>query len=210
MGVIKQGILGGFSGKVAGVVGSSWKGIAVMKSLPLSVANPNTAGQQAQRGAMTQVVAAARLLLASVIGPFWNKFAQKMSGYNMFVKTNIKAFTTAGFTNPSVFFSQRGSLINFAAISAQAVSGTSQITVQWTDNTGVADALSTDEGNIVYYNATQDYWGTQTNVSTRQTGGYTFLDATMNAADVLEVYVGATRPDDSIVSDSFYAQVVVS
>ena len=48
MGILKQGILGGFSGKVANVVGTSWKGIAVIKAMPLSVANPKTAGQVAQ------------------------------------------------------------------------------------------------------------------------------------------------------------------
>ncbi len=40
MGIIKRGILGGFSNKVANVVGSSWKGINTMRALPLSVANP--------------------------------------------------------------------------------------------------------------------------------------------------------------------------
>src|SRR5277367_2800230 len=34
MGTYKKGILGGFSGKVGTVVGSTWKGITVMKSLP--------------------------------------------------------------------------------------------------------------------------------------------------------------------------------
>ena len=31
MGIIKQGVPGGFSGKVGTVIGSSWKGIAVMR-----------------------------------------------------------------------------------------------------------------------------------------------------------------------------------
>ncbi|QZE15279.1 hypothetical protein K4L44_05450 [Halosquirtibacter laminarini] len=34
MGTINKGILGGFSGKVGSVIGSSWKGIQVMRSLP--------------------------------------------------------------------------------------------------------------------------------------------------------------------------------
>jgi hypothetical protein len=42
MGTIKQGILGGFSGKVGTVVGASWKGIAYMRSLPQKVKNPRT------------------------------------------------------------------------------------------------------------------------------------------------------------------------
>ena len=57
MGKIKQGILGAVSGKVGGVVGSSWKGIAYLKVLPASVANPNTAAQQTQRGAFSGIVA---------------------------------------------------------------------------------------------------------------------------------------------------------
>ena len=34
MGRIKQGILGGFSGKVGTVVGASWKGKAYMRGMP--------------------------------------------------------------------------------------------------------------------------------------------------------------------------------
>ena len=49
MGKIKQGILGGFKGKVGTVIGSSWNGIAYMKGLPQSQKNPNTLAQQKQR-----------------------------------------------------------------------------------------------------------------------------------------------------------------
>ena len=49
MGIIKQGITGGFSGMVGNVVGGSWKGIAYMRIRPVSVANPQTVGQQDQR-----------------------------------------------------------------------------------------------------------------------------------------------------------------
>ena len=40
MGKIKQGILGGFKGKVGTVIGSSWNGIAYMKGQAQSVRNP--------------------------------------------------------------------------------------------------------------------------------------------------------------------------
>ena len=36
MGTIKQGILGGFSGKVGSVIGGIWKGISYMRGLALS------------------------------------------------------------------------------------------------------------------------------------------------------------------------------
>ena len=49
MGKIKQGILGGFKGKVGTVIGASWNGIAYMKGLPQSQKDPKTAAQMRQR-----------------------------------------------------------------------------------------------------------------------------------------------------------------
>ena len=49
MGKIKQGILGGFKGKVGTVIGASWNGIAYMRGLAQSVKNPKTATQLQQR-----------------------------------------------------------------------------------------------------------------------------------------------------------------
>ncbi len=48
MGKIKQGILGGFSGKVGTVIGGNWKGISYMRSIPQSIKNPRTDGQVSQ------------------------------------------------------------------------------------------------------------------------------------------------------------------
>jgi len=55
MGKIKQGILGGFKGKVGTVIGSSWNGIAYMKGLPQSQKDPKTAAQLAQRAFFKEV-----------------------------------------------------------------------------------------------------------------------------------------------------------
>ena len=52
MGTIKQGILGGFNGKVGTVIGSSWKGITYMKGIPNHTRNPRTEKQIAQRTKM--------------------------------------------------------------------------------------------------------------------------------------------------------------
>ena len=92
MGVIKQGILGGFSGKVANIIGSSWKGIAYMKAMPLSVANPRTAKQVAHRNKFSNVVEFATKILSNLIKPLNDRFAVKMSGYNLFVQRNIELF----------------------------------------------------------------------------------------------------------------------
>ena len=55
MGKIKQGILGGFKGKVGTVIGSSWNGIAYMKGLPQSQKDPKTDAQIAHRAFFSEV-----------------------------------------------------------------------------------------------------------------------------------------------------------
>ena len=55
MGKIKQGILGGFKGKVGTVVGSSWNGISYMRGIAQSVRNANTPAQQKQRAFFKEV-----------------------------------------------------------------------------------------------------------------------------------------------------------
>ena len=88
MGVIKQGILGGFQNKVGAVIGSNWKGIATMRSRPISVANPRTGKQVAVRSEFSILVKMASALNATLIRPFWYRFAQKKTGANAFISAN--------------------------------------------------------------------------------------------------------------------------
>ena len=55
MGKIKQGILGGFRGKVGTVIGASWNGIAYMRGLAQSHKNPQTEAQLKQRSFFKEV-----------------------------------------------------------------------------------------------------------------------------------------------------------
>lgn len=88
MAKIKAGILSKVSGKVAGVVGGTWKGQNYIREL-VKPSNPNTALQQAQRGKMSFVVKLARQLVGDVLNPYLNKFCKTMSGYNWFCRENI-------------------------------------------------------------------------------------------------------------------------
>lgn len=102
MAIIKAGILSKVSGKVAGVVGSTWKGKNYLREL-VKPANPNTALQQAQRGKMGACVKVARTLVGDVFKPYLDKFLKEMSGYNWFVKNNIAKFNGADNTPTEAF-----------------------------------------------------------------------------------------------------------
>lgn len=92
MGIIKRGILGGVSNKIGNVVGSSWKGIATLRSLPLSVANPNTLAQRNNRDTFSVMSKLGSEVLATICQPLWNRDAKQMSGFNAYVMYNKRAF----------------------------------------------------------------------------------------------------------------------
>lgn len=92
MGIIKRGILGGVANKIGNVVGSSWKGIATLRSLPLSVANPNTLAQRNNRSTFSVMSKLGSQVLATVCQPLWNRDAKQMSGFNAYVMENKRAF----------------------------------------------------------------------------------------------------------------------
>lgn len=89
MAIIKRGILGGFSGRVGNVVGSSWKGISVLRVMPLSVGGETTVKQAEQRGAFSIISKFASSILTVWVKPMWDRHAQRMSGYNAFIQQNI-------------------------------------------------------------------------------------------------------------------------
>lgn len=144
MGIIKRGILGGFRKKVANVVGSSWKGIAVIKSLPLSVANPNTLAQQLVRAKFRLCSRFASKILSSTIKPLWDRYAQQMSGYNMFVRRNIDVFNASVIITPSALRISEG--IWGVCVPEVGIVNIPNQTIQigWSGSTSLPNQSSTD------------------------------------------------------------------
>jgi hypothetical protein len=210
MGVILRGILGGFSGKVANVVGGSWKGIAYMRSLPLSVANPNTAGQQAQRGNFTRIISWATTYLAQIVKPLWDRFAQGMSGFNAFVSANIDAMNYPGTPNFSQVIISRGALLLPTVNTCTASNGSPNVVVPWIDNSGTGNALGTDQVFVACYNETQNEFGAISYGADRSAGTDTLVMNENNlTGDVLHIYVAFRRLDGTLVSDTSYQTITV-
>lgn len=148
MGVINQGILGGFSGKVGPVVGAKWKSIDYMRSYVIP-SNPNTPAQQTQRTRFAAMVALARQLLTSVIQPFWSPFYSTMSGFNAFIKENIELLDSSNLLTVSAVMS-KGTLAPTSQVTTSYNPATGVASVTWnTDLTGNASA--TDSVIIIAY-----------------------------------------------------------
>jgi hypothetical protein len=209
MAIIKQGILGGVQNKIGNVVGSSWKGIAVLKSLPVSVANPRTAPQVAQRNKFANVVAFATAILAEVIKPLWDRFAQKQSGYNAFISRNIDNFSATALINPSNLSISQGKMEATNISSASAEPGSNEVQINWTNDSGQGFKQATDTAFVVCRNrATGAVKGYNTGVL-RSTTTLTIIFES-SEGNVIDIWLAFRRADGTIVSDTSYTSVTAS
>jgi hypothetical protein len=86
MGKIKQGILGGFKGKVGTVIGASWNGIAYMRGLAQSVKNPKTAAQLQQRAYFKDLQSLVGQLTDEQLQSLFPTVMRGMTRRNMFTR----------------------------------------------------------------------------------------------------------------------------
>lgn len=110
MGRLDKGLLGGYTGKVGTTVGSTWKGINVVRTYQPNVANPRSEKQVSHRNLFKQVTAVGSLLLGSVIKPLWDKNAKRMSGYNAFIQANMLSARKEGELDYNNFILSRGKM----------------------------------------------------------------------------------------------------
>lgn len=210
MGVIKRGILGGFSGKVANIVGGSWKGIAYMRALPLSVANPNTAAQQAVRLGFKTAVECGRQLTGNFFAFCVNPFVEKMSGFNAFVGANS--------VNMSDWLTTDWSLV------VMSFGKFSQPTITVADYNPISGELdlewSLPSGHVPAFKPAKSFAATvkkklkqcasfDLGVTPETLMGSANIGFGMDPADELEVWLTFVIEDKSEVSTSVHVQIIV-
>jgi len=210
MGKIKRGILGGFSGKVANVIGASWKGIAYMRSQPLSVSQPNTAAQQTQKANFSILVSVAKVLLLKYVQPLMNRTAVRMSGYNLFIRANTGAIDSSGIVVPADVVIAVGNATGGENVGVTGVNGTDEIVVDYDDNSGSGTALANDVSYALTYNADNDELGIQA-VSGTRTGGQVATNTETNnsTGDVVHGWLAFKSVDGLKISGTAYATSVI-
>lgn len=140
MGRQTSGILGTVKGRVGNVVGAQWKGTPYFRTMAIP-SNPNTVAQQLQRSKMQFVVSIAKTLLISFIQPIWNPKDKNMSGYNSFVKVNIKNISDVPDLEDMV--SAVGTLEDARLDSVDYSPVTGDVSVDW-DSGIIGNGLPTD------------------------------------------------------------------
>lgn len=208
MGKIKQGILGGFSGKVGNVVGSSWKGISYMRSIPQHVHNPRTEGQVNQRG---KFAVALHFLqpLNDFIRTGYKLYAHKRSPFNSAMAYTL-ANAITGTTpddyaiDPSKVLVSRGGLTPAANAEADTGPGDYQVNFHWADNSGTGSAKSTDKALLVLLNTAKSEVFSVIAGNPRSEEGQEIFAPEHWVGDDAYTYLGFISEDHKNVSNSVY------
>lgn len=210
MGVIKQGILGGFSNKVGAVVGSSWKGIAVMKSKPISVANPRTTGQVNQRNKMKGLTQFLSPILADWIKPLVDRFAVRKSGFNVLTSLNIPFTSDLGIPNYNALILSQGKLTTPLITTISASFGSQLIEVDFSPVLSNQYDANTDQVYTAVFNYTRNEWVGVDSTGVRADGTVTFTASKfIEVSDLLYVYNSFRRTDGTYVSDNSVSSTTV-
>lgn len=208
MATFKQGILGGFSGKVGGVIGSSWKGIDTMRSQPSSVTNPRTNAQVANRSRFKSVSQLAAAMLTTIVKPLNDRFAQKMSGFNDFCQRNASAFDALGEFVPANLVLSKGKLTAPADLE-QEVGIYESVAVTFSQDIPGSFDSATDKVYAVVIGKFGDVLGVSSGMATRaDCRVFILTPAGRSSLDPGTLYISFLRADGTQVSNSSYIALV--
>ena len=166
---LDQGLLGGYSGKLGTTVGATWKGINVVRTYQPNVANPNTQLQRDHRSKFKEIAQLGSFFLASMVKPFWDKSAKKMSGYNAFVSINARAMQDSLMFEPLKFVIGNGQMGSID-VDAQLGEGTGKIILGWDKTEQALYGQSSDKLYIVVFNYVGEPIGYSLGEHTRDSG----------------------------------------
>ena len=151
MAVTQNTLIGRSRNKIGGAVFRTWKGLNVLQSKPLTVANPDTVAQQFQRNKMRALVNMFRQYLAFLRLSF-NEFNNGTTPWATFVGKNLKAAFSGSPPTPTFvpedLIVSSGTLVNPSISSFSNPSGRN-ISISWVDNSGQPGANASDRAVIV-------------------------------------------------------------
>jgi len=153
MATLKNGILGGVSGKIGNVVGSSWNGIDYLKTLPSHYTDAKTDVQVSNRSRFLSVI---RFLqpITEFIRVGYKSLALKKTAFNAATSYHYHNAISGEYPDIVIDFTKvivsRGNLTgayNAAAISTTAAT----MQISWADNSTDGSAKADDVAMVVVY-----------------------------------------------------------
>lgn len=208
MAIIRQGILGGFNGKVGTVIGSSWKGRSVIRAVAQHVHNPRTEAQQAVRARMSLVSHFVSAVYTFVnVGFRTQADREAITSGNVATRVNLAQAVTGTGINVSLDYARvllsTGSLLNVEAPTVSVAASGHSVNVSWTNNAGAdADALDNDRVLLCLYNPTCQASTYDLTSATRDDEAAVLPYPAVWAGDTIYLYAATRSDDQRLISNS--------
>ena len=211
MGTYNKGILGAFSGKVGPVVGASWRGKDVMRSLPRKGNRVATATQLLQREKFTMATSFLTPL-NSVVGRYFGNNTGDKTRRNQAMSYLMRE--AISYVAPNLVWDyskvliSRGDLLGLNAASALVGAGHS-VALMWTDNSNQGDAETTDKLVVVLYEPTSKTTVTALNAGMRNLEVANVIVPAFLSGLSVQVWATFVSIDDKLYATSQYLGTVV-
>lgn len=152
---VQNPIIGQAINQAGGMIFSVWKQLKVMRSKPLSVANPRTPAQEAVRRRMALLASMMRELLQTIRVGFV-RYQNGTTQWAQFLKENYASGTSDNGTSASLVTTAlhfaKGTLLQVPNLRIDDVTG-QDIAVTWDDNSGQPGANASDKLCVILVNA---------------------------------------------------------
>ncbi len=205
MGKINYGILGGFSGKVGTVIGSSWKGIAYMRAKTPKVKRVPTAKQLVQQQKFATIVDFLRPI-KSYIHVGYKNYTQGQTAYNAATSYISRNAFSGEYPDVALNYADvlvsRGSLQ--PVVDAVVTMATGKVKFTWTDNSDFSDASATDLAMPLIYNAERGEAVFELAAASRAEETVSIQIPSVWTGSTLHVYLGFVSDDGTSVANSVY------
>ena len=205
MAKLLNGINGPISGKVGAVVGYTWKGKAVIRSLPKKRTRPLSPLQLQQHAKFALMNKFLNPLL-SLLNITFSPVAVQMSGFSKAFSFNVKNAITGTYPALTINYPMvllgRGDLPNAASPSALSLHE-GELILTWVDNSGTGQSRATDKLYMAAYCEEYNSWIANVIETTRSAGTYS-LKLDLFKGKPVQTYFGFITADGKDVSDSVY------
>lgn len=216
MAIIKQGILGGFNGKVGTVIGSTWKGRSVIRSIAQHVHNPRTEAQQAVRARMTLVSRMVSAVHTFVTEGFrLQADNEAITSSNVATRINLAQAITGSGTSVTLDYTRvllsQGSLLNVESPTAAVATTGHSVNISWVNNAGIdVDVLDSDRVLLCLYNPARQSSTYDLSSARRNDQSAVLNYPALWAGDTIYLYIATRSEDKSRISNSVMAGSVVA
>ena len=210
MGIINQGILGGFSGKVGPIVGFRWKSKYYIRARAAKTSNPRTPRQQEQRGKF-----ATAFNFLKTIKPFirmgYKEFTQDKSAFNAAMSYTLKRAVTGSGKDIAIDFNRvlvsMGTLMPI--FEGTAMQEKDKMSFNWQNNSGMGNAEDTDIAMLLVYNTDKEtaVYNTEATLRSDKHAELALPDNWQD--DELVAYLSFRSADGSCVANSIRLSVSV-